>query len=77
MFRPGLIQPMHGIRSKTGWYNAFYAISRPLLPLMRALAPNYVTTTELVGRAMLAVAKHGAPTPIIENRDINRLGAER
>jgi hypothetical protein len=75
MFRPAVIQPLHGIRSKTGWYNAFYAVTRPLLPLLRAAAPRYVTTTELVGRAMLVVAKRGAPTPIVENDEINRLGA--
>jgi hypothetical protein len=32
-----------------------------------------VTTTEKVGRAMLAVAKRGGPGKIIENRDINAL----
>ena len=26
MFRPGYIQPLHGIRAKTGWYNAVYAM---------------------------------------------------
>jgi nucleoside-diphosphate-sugar epimerase len=29
----------------------------------------------LVGRAMIEVAKHGAPTSIVENRDINALAA--
>ena len=31
MFRPGGIQPLHGMRSKTGWINAVYAVSAPLL----------------------------------------------
>ena len=31
--------------------------------------------TERVGRAMLAVAKRGAPAKILENRDINQLGS--
>jgi len=35
------------------------------------LFPNYVTTTECVGRAMLSVTKHGFPKPVLENRDIN------
>ena len=74
MFRPAMIQPLHGIRSKTGWYNAIYAVTRPVLPLVRALAPRYVTTTEAVGRAMLVAAKRGAPSPIVENDEINRLG---
>jgi hypothetical protein len=32
--------------------------------------PKYVTTTECVGRAMLKLAKRGAPKPVIENQDI-------
>jgi uncharacterized protein YbjT (DUF2867 family) len=71
MFRPGLIQPLHGIRSKTAVYRAIYAVLGPLTPLLRRLAPNAVTTTEQVGRAMLAVARHGYAKPHLEPRDIN------
>ena len=74
MFRPALIQPMHGIRSKTRSYRIFYAVARPFLPILRAF-PKYVTTTERLGRAMLAVAKHGAPARVLESADINVLGA--
>ena len=75
MFRPGFIQPMHGIRSKTGLYRAVYAVAAPLFPVWNALAPKYVTTTERVGRAMLEVARHGASRSVLENDDINRLAA--
>jgi uncharacterized protein YbjT (DUF2867 family) len=70
MFRPGAIIPMHGIRSRTGWYNAFYAVAKPLLPVLRRVAPNSVLTTEQLGRAMLVVAKRGAPAQVLETRDI-------
>ncbi len=73
MFRPGFIQPLHGIRSKTKFYRAFYALAGPVLPLFKRLFPRYVTTTEQIGRAMLAVAKHGAPKVILGTDDINRL----
>lgn len=73
MFRPGFIQPLHGIRSKTPVYRAAYGVLSPFYPLLRSLAPRSVTTTEAVGRAMLAVAKHGPPSPTVETRDINRL----
>ena len=69
-FRPAFIQPLHGITSRTAAYRVFYAVLRPLLPLLKALFPSYVTTTEQLGRAMLAVAKRGAPTRVLENRDI-------
>jgi uncharacterized protein YbjT (DUF2867 family) len=75
MFRPGLIRPLHGIRSRTRLYRVVYAIMGPLFPLLSALAPSFITTTERVGRAMLRVARQGAPKPVLENGDINRLAA--
>jgi uncharacterized protein YbjT (DUF2867 family) len=73
MFRPGAIQPLHGIRSKTAWYQAIYTVAAPLLTFLHRVAPKYVTTTEQLGRAMLGVAKRGYPKPILENEDINRV----
>jgi len=73
MFRPAFIQPMHGIVSRTATYRALYAVMGPLTPLLRALLPAHVTTTEKVGRAMLAVARRGASKVVLENRDINAL----
>ena len=71
MFRPGYIQPRYGIRSKTGWYRAMYAVVTPLYPLLRWLFPKSVITTEQLGRAMIAVAKRGAPKRILETADIS------
>lgn len=73
MFRPALIVPMHGITSSTRWYRVLYAILMPVLPLIRRFAPEYVTTTEQVGRAMIAAAVSGAPKRVLENPDINAL----
>jgi uncharacterized protein YbjT (DUF2867 family) len=73
MFRPGAIQPLHGVKSKTKLYRVLYLVFGPLLPVMKAVFPNQVTTTETVGRAMLVVAKRGAPKAILETRDINAL----
>ena len=73
MFRPGLIRPLHGIRSKTRLYRISYKVMWPLFPLLGAL--GLLTTTERVGLAMLRVAREGAPKPILTNRDINQLAA--
>lgn len=73
MCRPGYIQPLHGIVSKTRLYRTLYAIVGPLFPLWRRLAPKYVITTEDVGRAMLQVAKHGADKRVLENHDLGAL----
>jgi uncharacterized protein YbjT (DUF2867 family) len=74
MFRPGYIQPLDGIKTKTRLYAFFYTVLAPLYPALKALAPNYVTTTRQVGRAMIYVALHGAPKAHLESRDINVLG---
>jgi uncharacterized protein YbjT (DUF2867 family) len=70
MFRPGYIQPLHGVRTKTSWYRMFYLILAPVYPLLK-FVPKYVTTTECVGRAMIRVAKNGFHGKILESRDIN------
>jgi uncharacterized protein YbjT (DUF2867 family) len=73
MFRPGLIQPLHGIVSRTRWYRVFYALFGLLFPLLKALFPRSLLTTEDLGRAMLEVAKRGASKPILEARDIKAI----
>ena len=75
VFRPGIIQPLHGITSRTLSYRALYAVLGPLMPVLRALAPNQVTTTELLGRAMIEAAASGAPKRVLESADINALAA--
>jgi uncharacterized protein YbjT (DUF2867 family) len=70
MFRPGIIEPLDGIRSRTVAYRVFYAVARPLLPLLRLVIPNQVLTTRQIGRAMLRVGAHGWPTAVLETRDI-------
>lgn len=72
MFRPAAIQPLHGIKSKTGWVQAIYVMAGPLLTFLRKVSPKYVTSTVQIGRAMLSVAKRGYPTRILESEDINR-----
>jgi uncharacterized protein YbjT (DUF2867 family) len=72
MFRPGFIQPLHGIRSKTKLYQTFYTALNPILPLLKSAFPRYITTTEELARAMLNVARNGYPSPILETPDIIR-----
>jgi len=73
-FRPAYIQPLSGIVPKTAWVKAIYAVAGPLYPVWKALFPKYVTTTAQVGRAMIRVAKEGAPKRVLESRDIDELG---
>ncbi|MDQ7093254.1 NAD-dependent epimerase/dehydratase family protein [Desulfosporosinus sp. PR] len=77
MFRPGYIQPLHGVVSKTKLYRVLYAGLGVLYPILKRLFPNYVTTTEALGRAMIRVAKEGAPGSIIESKDIFSIAQQR
>ncbi|HEX6316216.1 MAG TPA: NAD(P)H-binding protein [Gemmatimonadaceae bacterium] len=74
MLRPGYIQPQTGVKSKTRVYRVFYEIMSPLYPVLRRLTPNLVTSSETVGRAMIALALEGYDSRILEVRDINRVG---
>jgi len=73
MFRPGAIVPLYGAKSKTKFVQALYTVLKPVLPMLSALFPKYVTNTEQVGRAMLTVAKQGAPKPVLETSDMNKI----
>jgi uncharacterized protein YbjT (DUF2867 family) len=73
IFRPGMIQPVGGIKSKTAAYRFFYSLTKPLLPVLRRLLPDQVVSTVQLGQAMLAVARHGAPKRVLESADINQL----
>jgi uncharacterized protein YbjT (DUF2867 family) len=73
MFRPGAIVPLFGVKSKTKFVQVLYTVTKPVLPLLYELFPKYVTTTEQMGRAMLIVAKRGAPKSVLETADINQI----
>ncbi|MFJ2395452.1 NAD(P)H-binding protein [Streptomyces sp. NPDC087843] len=77
LFRPGYIQPRNGAVSRTSGYRLMYRLTSWLYPVLRRLVPKYVTTTEHLGRAMIAVValKGGGPS-VLHSSEINRLGAE-
>ncbi|SMD23889.1 Rossmann-fold NAD(P)-binding domain-containing protein [Kibdelosporangium aridum] len=69
MVRPGFIEPKHGATSSTTAYRIAYTILRPVFPLIRRM--KAVTSTEQIGKAMLALAKHGGDKKILYPQDIN------
>ncbi|MET9230760.1 epimerase [Lentzea sp. NPDC003310] len=71
--RPGFIQPLHGITSRTRIYRYLYSWSSWLFPVLRRVAPKYVTTTELLGRAMVALAKGAHADRVLRSDEINRV----
>jgi hypothetical protein len=77
MFRLAALRSMHGEVSKTRWTRISYGLFHPLLPLVRAIAPSAVITTQELGRAMIRVARKGAPKRVLENRAYARWGVNR
>jgi hypothetical protein len=75
MFRPGSIQPMNGVRSRTAWYQAVYNVIAPLYPVLQRVIP--ANTTVEMGSAMIEVAEHGYPRPILLPRDITAAATPR
>lgn len=75
MFRPGYIRPQRGAVSGTAAYRWMYRLTSWLYPLLHRLAPQYTTTTERLGRAMIAVVGLNGRGPcVLHSPDINRLG---
>ena len=74
MLRTGGIQPAQGERSPHPAMAAFYTVAGPLMGLGIKLMPGLLTSTERVGRAMLALLQQPDPPPVVENDEINRLG---
>jgi uncharacterized protein YbjT (DUF2867 family) len=76
MFRPGVTRPMHGSVSKTRSYRFLYAVMAPILPILQWALPSSILSTEIVGRAMIGVAKGGYSRQILEATDIYAAGRE-
>lgn len=73
MFRPGFIQPMRGIKSKTKLYAFIYLLFSPLYWLLFKHIPGAATSSVNMGRAMINAALHKSSKTILGNRDINTL----
>lgn len=72
-FRPGIILPEKGIKTKTSWYNVIYAISKPLFPLLKKM--DSVTTSSKLGKAMINTVIFPQEGKHLTNSDINKLSA--
>ncbi len=70
IFRPGFIEALDGIESRTPLYRKLYKVFAPILPLLKKLLGSRMTSTQQIGRAMLSVARNGYKKPILEATDI-------
>lgn len=68
-FRPGILEPTKGLKNTLG----FYKYLGWLLPIIRVLAPNHISTLAQLGKAMLNAATKGYDKQILEVSDIKAL----
>ena len=73
MFRPGLIIPLRGIKSRTKAYQFVYDYFMWLVRLFKAVAPNAVVNTTQLGKAMINCVLYGYSSVIIKPKDIIQL----
>ena len=73
MFRPGIIQPLKGIKSKTKAYQFFYTWFGWMLPIIKGLSKHSMTTTTNLGKTMITVHLEGNDKNILYNKDINQI----
>ena len=74
MFRPGMIQPMEGVQPTNTMFRKILKVFGFLFPIIRAIAPNAVTTTSAIGKAFINLSINGTKEKILGPADINRLG---
>src|SRR6266403_4915388 len=73
VFRPAMIQPLDGIQSKTASYRIIYGLIAPFLTPARHFWPSYISTTQELGKALLAAAKRGTGKRVVEAGQIREL----
>lgn len=71
--RPAVIQPLDGIEARQTWTRLLYKAARPLVPVLGAVFPQYLTDTRRLGKAMLLIARDGAAGCVLHTSDVNAL----
>lgn len=73
MFRPGVIIPERGIRSRTRSYQFIYDNFMWLIRILKKLSPDSIVSTSQLGQSMIQIALKGYEHEIIHPRDIHTL----
>ena len=70
MFRPGVIIPLRGIKSRTRLYQFIYDYFMWLIKLIKVLLPNSIVNTKQIGVAMINAMLLGYDKSILTPKDI-------
>jgi uncharacterized protein YbjT (DUF2867 family) len=72
MFRPGIIEPTKGLKNTLKFYNYLGW----LLPILRVVSPNYISTLRDIGIAMIHSVTKGYSKSVLEVPDIKALAKQ-
>jgi len=75
MFRPGYIQPLKGVKSRTNWYSLIYKLLSPIYLILKHF-PSSATNTINIGKAMIKVVEGNYSNNILNNKEINEIVKE-
>lgn len=75
MFRPAGILPEKGVVSGVASYRFMYKYFSWLMKLMGVFLPHMLTTSPILGRALIRAARDGSAPDIVDGKAINELGA--
>ena len=75
-FRPGMIIPLRGIKSRTKSYQFFYDYFMWLIKIIKTLAPKSVVNTTQIGLAMIHATLNGYEKSVVRPKDILKLSEE-
>lgn len=76
MFRPGVIIPLKGIKSKTKSYQFMYDYFMWLIAIIKAISPNSIVNTTQIGKAMINSVLKGYDKLILKPGDIIALSKD-
>lgn len=71
IIRPAAIVAKNGETSSTPAYRIMYTVLSPLITPLKWLLPNYFSTTEILGRAWLKLAREGSDTKVFNTKAVN------
>jgi uncharacterized protein YbjT (DUF2867 family) len=71
-FRPGFIEPTKGLKNTLKLYRYLGWI----IPIMKVMSPNYISSLREIGLAMINAVKKGYSASVLEVKDIKQLAKE-
>lgn len=77
MFRPGMIIPLRGIKSRTKLYRFMYDYFMWLVKIIRAVSPDSVVNTTQIGLAMINGMLSGYEKNVLKPKDIILLAGKK